>query len=69
MEKKYTATLTAEQRELLLQALVVLRMQNENIIKLLDGIDGCEKKIDQAKVQIEAGNEIFSLLYRLTWDD
>lgn len=67
MEKQYTVKLTANQIELLLRALVALRMQNENSIKLLDGIDGCEKKVDQAKVQIEAGNEIFRLLNRLTW--
>nr|DAH41755.1 MAG TPA: hypothetical protein [Caudoviricetes sp.] len=67
MERNYTATFTADQIELLLLALVALRMQNENSIKLLDGIDGCEKKVDQAKVQIEAGNEIFCLLNQLTW--
>lgn len=63
MEKQYTMKLTADQIELLLRALTLLRMRNEDTIKLLTGIDGCGDMVDKAAAEIAAGKEIFGLLY------
>lgn len=63
MEKQYTTKLTADQIELLLRALVTLRMRNEDTIKLLTGIDGCSDMVDKAAAEIAVCKEIFALLY------
>ena len=63
MEKQYTMKLTADQIELLLRALTLLRMRNEDTIKLLTGIDDCGDMVDKAAAEIAVGKEIFGLLY------
>ena len=69
MGKQYTVKLTADQIELLLRALVALRMRNEDTIKLLTGIDGCGDMVDKAAAEIAGGNEIFTLFYLATAAD
>lgn len=69
MGKQYTVKLTADQIELLLRALVALRMRNEDTIKLLTGIDGCGDMVDKAAAEIAVSKEIFGLLYLATHDD
>ena len=69
MGKQYTVKLTADQIELLLRALVALRMRNEDTIKLLTGIDGCGDMVDKAAAEIAVGNEIITLFYLATAAD
>lgn len=69
MGKQYTVKLTAGQVELLLRALVALRMRNEDTIKLLTGIDGCGDMVDKAAAEIAVSKEIFGLLCRAICDD
>ena len=69
MGKQYTVKLTAGQIELLLRALVVLRMRNEGTIKLLTGINGCGDMVDKEAEEIAVSKEIFGLLYLATHGD
>lgn len=69
MGKQYTVKLTGRQIELLLRALVVLRMRNEDTVKLLTGINGCGDMVDKATAEIAGSKEIFGLLYLATHDD
>lgn len=69
MKKKYTVKLTADQIELLLRALVMLRMRDEDTIKLLTGIDDCGDMVDQIAAEIAVSSEIFTLISLATYGE